>query len=332
MDQDFSHTTVLLYATVNALVVPQFNAKSKAVHSPLPAQQKDGVFVDGTFGRGGHSRYLLSHLSPKAKLFVFDKDPEAIKVARELQDEDSRVIPVHQAFSVMPEVLAEYGIFKVQGIMMDLGVSSPQLDDAARGFSFMRDGPLDMRMDTSRGITAAEWLNTASLDEIKGVIKDYGEERYAFQIAKKIVDRRQSSPFRRTLELAQLVASVVKPREKGHHPATRTFQAVRVYINQEHEELSRSLASVVDLLDTGGRLAVISFHSLEDRPVKQAIAKGSTLDPELAKLPLRDSELPQARLINLGKVQASADEVKHNPRSRSAMLRVAERTAAEHSD
>ena len=329
MSQDFNHTTVLLYATVNALVDPHFSAKSKAVHSPLPAQQKDGVFVDGTFGRGGHSRYLLSHLSPKAKLFVFDKDPEAMKVAYELQAEDPRVIPVHQAFSTMPEVLAEYGVFGVQGIMMDLGVSSPQLDDAARGFSFMRDGPLDMRMDTSRGITAAEWLNTASLDEIRGVIKDYGEERYAFQIAKKIVDRRQSNPFRSTLELAQLVAGVVKSREKGHHPATRTFQAVRVYINQEHEELARSLASVLELLDAGGRLAVISFHSLEDRPVKQAIAKASSLDPELAKLPLRDSELPPARLINLGKVQASPEEVQRNPRSRSAMLRVAERTAAE---
>ncbi|WP_432786701.1 Ribosomal RNA small subunit methyltransferase H [Oligella sp. MSHR50489EDL] len=329
MSQDFSHTTVLLYATVNALVDPHFNAKSKAVHSPLPAQQKDGVFVDGTFGRGGHSRYLLSHLSPKAKLFVFDKDPEAIKVATELQAEDPRVIVVHGAFSSMAEVLADYGISKVQGIMMDLGVSSPQLDDAARGFSFMRDGPLDMRMDTSRGITAAEWLNTASFDEIRGVIKDYGEERYAFQIAKKIVDSRQSGPFRSTLELAQLVAGVVKSREKGHHPATRTFQAIRVYINQEHEELARSLASVLDLLDVGGRLAVISFHSLEDRPVKQAIAKASTLDPALAKLPLRETELPAARLINLGKVQASAEEVKHNPRSRSAMLRVAERTAAE---
>ncbi|WOS36962.1 Ribosomal RNA small subunit methyltransferase H [Oligella urethralis] len=329
MSQDFSHTTVLLHATVNALVDPHFNAKSKAVHSPLPAQQKDGVFVDGTFGRGGHSRYLLSHLSPKAKLFVFDKDPAAIEVAAALRAEDPRVIVVHDAFSSMAEVLAAHGIGKVQGIMMDLGVSSPQLDDAARGFSFMRDGPLDMRMDTSRGITAAEWLNTASFDEIRGVIKDYGEERYAFQIAKKIVDRRQSGPFRSTLELAQLVAGVVKSREKGHHPATRTFQAIRIHINQEHEELSRSLASVLDLLDVGGRLAVISFHSLEDRPVKQAIAQASTLDPALAKLPLRETELPAARLINLGKVQASAEEIKHNPRSRSAMLRVAERTAAE---
>jgi 16S rRNA (cytosine1402-N4)-methyltransferase len=329
MNQDFSHTTVLLNATVNALVDPHFNAKSKTVHTPLPAQNKDGVFVDGTFGRGGHSRYLLSHLSPKAKLFVFDKDPEAMEVAKELQAEDPRVIPVHGAFSTMPEVLVAHGISKVQGIMMDLGVSSPQLDDAARGFSFMRDGPLDMRMDTSRGITAAEWLNTASLEDIRGVIKDYGEERYAFQIAKKIIDRRQSSPFCRTLELAELVSSVVKSREKGHHPATRTFQAIRVFINQEHKELASSLASVLELLDAGGRLAVISFHSLEDRPVKQAIAKASSLDPALAKLPLPDSELPQARLINLGKVQASREEVQHNPRSRSAMLRVAERTAAE---
>lgn len=327
--QGFSHTSVLLHATVNALVDPQFNAKSDAVHSPLPAQNKGGVFVDGTFGRGGHSRHLLSHLSPEATLFVFDRDPQAIEVAKQLQVEDSRVVPVHEAFSSMAEVLAEHGVTKVQGIMMDLGVSSPQLDDAERGFSFMRDGPLDMRMDTTRGMTAAEWLNSASLDDIRGVIKNYGEERYAFQIAKKIVDRRQSQPFRRTLELAELVASVVKSREKNHHPATRTFQAIRVHINQEYEELARSLASALELLDEGGRLAVISFHSLEDRPVKQAIAKASTLDPELAKLPLRESELPPARLINLGKVQASAEEVQANPRARSAMLRVAERTAAD---
>lgn len=321
----YAHTAVLLAATVHALVDSEFTVKDKAVHQPKPSLQRQGVFVDGTFGRGGHSRYLLSHLAPAARLLVFDRDPEAFAVAQALSVEDPRVLPVHAPFSEMAQVLAEQGIDEVQGVMMDLGVSSPQLDDASRGFSFMRDGPLDMRMDTSRGLTAADWLNSASVDEITGVIRDYGEERNAFQIAKTIVNRRQSQPLRTTHELAELVSAVVKSRQKGHHPATRTFQAIRIYLNQELEELEYGLASALTCLAVGGRLAVISFHSLEDRKVKQTMAQASTLAPEFVALPVPDSELPQPPFRTLGKLTASAEEVAANPRARSAILRVAQR-------
>ncbi|WP_028357733.1 16S rRNA (cytosine(1402)-N(4))-methyltransferase RsmH [Brackiella oedipodis] len=329
MTTKFSHSSVLLHAAVNGLVDEQFNPKAKHVHDALAPQHLSGVFVDGTFGRGGHSRYLLSHLSPEARLFVFDKDPQAIAVAQELAAQDSRVTVVHEGFAQMPQVLADNGIGHVRGIMLDLGVSSPQIDDATRGFSFMRDGPLDMRMDTSRGMTAAEWLAQASIDDMKGVIKDYGEERYAFQIAKAIANRRQSQPLRTTLELAELVANTVRQREKGQHPATRTFQAIRIYLNQELSQLASTLSSVLGLLQAGGRLSVISFHSLEDRMVKQAIAAASKLDAELARLPLRQDQLPPPQLLNLGKLKASAQEVSDNPRARSATLRVAQRTTAE---
>lgn len=325
--EDFLHQSVLLRATVNALIDENFNCKSSSIHEEQPLANKDGVFVDGTYGRGGHSRYLLNHLSDQARLFVFDKDPQAIESARELAQEDSRVVVVHDSFANMASVLNDYGVSKVQGVMMDLGVSSPQLDDATRGFSFMREGPLDMRMDTSKGLTAAQWLETADINEIKGVIKDYGEERNAFQIAKAIDHRRKSQPLRTTLELAELVADTVRKREKGHHPATRTFQAIRIHLNEELSSLSVALASILDLLDVEGRLAVISFHSLEDRIAKQAIARASKLDPELARLPLREDQLPQPDLLDLGKTKASAQEVEHNTRARSATLRVAQRTA-----
>ncbi|ETD72340.1 16S rRNA methyltransferase [Pelistega indica] len=330
MDTIFTHKTVLLNATVNALVARDFNAKEEWVHLPVPSAKVDGVFVDGTFGRGGHSRYLLSHLSESAKLFVFDKDPLAIQEAQRLQQQDQRVHIIHDGFSTMQEALKEHGIEKVQGILLDLGISSPQIDDASRGFSFMKEGPLDMRMDTTRGITAQEWLETADINEIKEVIKNYGEERFAFQIAKAIENRRKSSPLRTTLELAELVSATVRTREKGQHPATRTFQAIRIYLNEELEELSRTLASILNLLAPEGRMAIISFHSLEDRLVKQFIAKAVNPAAAISRhLPLRESEMPQALLKSFGKIVATKQEVEENPRSRSAVLRVAERTEVE---
>jgi len=324
----YEHKSVLYEETVNALILADFHAKSAAIRQWAPPAKRDGVFVDGTFGRGGHSRLLLSALSKSARLFVFDKDPCAIEAAMQLSREDARVTVIHDGFATMVPALAEQGVTQVDGVMMDLGVSSPQIDDAARGFSFMRDGPLDMRMDTSRGQTAAQWLAQASVDNMKEVIKYYGEERFAFQIAKAIDARRQSSPLCTTLELAELVANVVRTREKGQHPATRTFQAIRIHINEELKELADTLASILKVLAPQGRMAVISFHSLEDRMVKQCFAAASSLPPELARMPLRESEMPEPILKNLGRVLAEEGEIRDNPRSRSAVLRVAQRTDA----
>ena len=285
------------------------------------------MFVDGTFGRGGHSRLLLTKLGANARLVVFDKDPQAIEVAEDLARIDSRVTVVHEGFSSMIESLGDLGIEAVDGVMLDIGVSSPQIDDAQRGFSFMRDGPLDMRMDTSRGETAAQWLEVATVDNMQEVISHYGEERFAFQIAKAIAARRAARPFNTTLDLAELVSNTVRTREKGQHPATRTFQALRIYINRELEELEGAIQATLTLLKTGGRMAVISFHSLEDRVVKQFIAAASRPEAAYARLPLRESEMPQPVLNALARVLASEQEIKENPRSRSAVLRVAQRTA-----
>ncbi|MGE4368535.1 MAG: 16S rRNA (cytosine(1402)-N(4))-methyltransferase RsmH [Burkholderiaceae bacterium] len=325
---DFTHTSVLLEPTVQALIDPMFGKKSRAqAESFVPPDRLNGIFVDGTFGRGGHSRRLLEQLGPDARLLVFDKDPEAIQVARALQAEDARVTVVHDAFGTLPEHLQALGIEHVNGVMLDLGVSSPQIDDASRGFSFMRDGPLDMRMNTSSGMTAAQWLAQAGIDEIREVIANYGEERFAFQIAKAIVNRRESRPLCTTLDLAELVASAVRTREKGQHPATRTFQAIRIHINEELQELARALAAVLRVLAPGGRLAVISFHSLEDRMVKQCIAAASRPQQALARLPIPEKDMPRPVLLNLGRVLPAPDEARDNSRARSAVLRVAERTA-----
>ncbi|MAK56555.1 MAG: 16S rRNA (cytosine(1402)-N(4))-methyltransferase [Pusillimonas sp.] len=226
----------------------------------------------------------------------------------------------------MQSALANLGVESIDGVMLDLGVSSPQIDEAQRGFSFMREGPLDMRMDTSRGLTAAQWLAQAGVDEIREVIAKYGEERFAFQIAKAVVDRRESRPLCTTLDLAELVASVVRTREKGQHPATRTFQAVRIYINEELEELARALEAILTLLNPGGRFAVISFHSLEDRMVKQCIASASRPAEATARLPIPEKDMPKPLLRSLGKVLPSKEETESNPRARSAVLRVAQRT------
>ena len=325
---DFVHRPVLLEPTVNALVLERYGKQAKqATSNELVAAAMDGVFVDGTFGRGGHSRLLLSKLGSQARLIVFDKDPEAIHVAQSLALVDERVTVVHEGFSSMVESLGDLGIDAVNGVMLDIGVSSPQIDDAQRGFSFMRDGPLDMRMDTSRGDTVAQWLEQASIDNMREVIGHYGEERFAFQIAKAIAARRATRPFHTTLDLAELVSNTVRTREKGQHPATRTFQALRIYINRELEELESAIQAAVTLLKTGGRMAVISFHSLEDRVVKQFISAASRPESAYARLPLRESEMPQPVLNALARVLPDDQEIAANPRSRSAVLRVAERTA-----
>lgn len=319
---------MLLEPTVNALVDPDFGAKRKRESTQaVPQALADGVFVDGTFGRGGHSRLLLSRLSAQARLVVFDKDPQAIEAAHALQREDARVIVVHGGFSSMPVELERLGIDKVNGVMLDLGFSSPQIDDASRGFSFMREGPLDMRMDTSSGLTAAQWLAQVSVEELKEVIAKYGEERFAFPIAKAVIARRESRPLRTTLDLAELVASVVRTREKGQHPATRTFQAIRIHLNEELEELALALAAVLKVLAPEGRLAVISFHSLEDRMVKQCIAAASRPAEAQARLPILEKDMPQPILRSLGRVLPTAEQSAENVRTRSAVLRVAERTA-----
>lgn len=322
------HRSVLLEPTVSALIDDGFGRKSRqSPGSGQATRRRHGVFVDGTFGRGGHSRHLLGKLADDARLVVFDKDPQAVAAAQELAGQDGRVSVVHGGFASMEHELAGLGLGQVDGVMLDLGVSSPQIDDPGRGFSFMREGPLDMRMDTSRGLTAAEWLAQASLEEIKEVIAKYGEERFAFQIAKAVVARRESRPMRTTLDLAELVASVVRTREKGQHPATRTFQALRIYLNEELEELAGALASTLRVLAPGGRLAVISFHSLEDRMVKQCIAAASRPGEAQARMPIREKDMPQPVLVSLGRVLPGGDEIAGNVRARSAVLRAAERTS-----
>jgi len=315
------HLPVLLEPAVNALLALDDDVQPGGA-------RRDGVYVDGTYGRGGHSRQVLARLSPSARLIVFDKDPLAIAAARQHQREDPRVTVVHDGFSAMAQRLGEMGIAQVQGILLDLGVSSPQIDVAQRGFSFMRDGPLDMRMDTTQGMTAAQWLDAAEVKDIQEVIKHYGEERFAFPIAKAIVARRASRPLCTTRELAELVASVVRTREKGQHPATRTFQALRIHVNQELEELKSALAGALTLLAPAGRLAVISFHSLEDRIVKQTIAAAARPAAALARLPIPEKDMPQPVLRALGRILPSDAQAQANPRARSAVLRVAERTGA----
>jgi 16S rRNA (cytosine1402-N4)-methyltransferase len=279
----------------------------------------DGTYVDGTFGRGGHSRLILERLGPQGRLFALDRDPEAELAARELRD--PRFTFVRTRFSDLSALPQG-----VDGMLFDLGVSSPQLDDAARGFSFRRDGPLDMRMDPTQGESAADWLARAEQQEIAEVIRDYGEERFAKQIAAAIVAARGGEPLRRTGQLAHLVGAAVRTREPGQDPATRTFQALRLHVNRELEEVSLMLPQALARLAPGGRLVVISFHSLEDRIVKRFLR--SQARPEMPRrLPLREHEMPQATLRELGKPRRpSAREVADNPRARSAILRVAEKT------
>ncbi|CAA9420304.1 MAG: 16S rRNA (cytosine(1402)-N(4))-methyltransferase, partial [uncultured Ramlibacter sp.] len=280
----------------------------------------DSTYVDATFGRGGHARRILSLLSPQGRLVAFDKDPEAIAEAARIAD--PRLSVRHQGF----RSIGELGPASVAGVLMDLGVSSPQIDNPARGFSFRSDGPLDMRMDTTRGESVAQWLATAEPGQIAEVIRDYGEERFAVQIAKAVVARRQErGPLATTAELAQLVAGAVKTREPGQDPATRTFQALRIFINAELEELHAALEACLDILQTGGRLVVISFHSLEDRIVKQFIARHSR---EVFDRRAPFAQPKAMKLRALERAKPSQQEVAANPRARSAIMRVAERTEA----
>ena len=284
-----------------------------------------GVYVDGTFGRGGHSRLILEQLGAHGRLIALDKDPVAVAAGRALQDACFQI--VHSGFEHLREVLRELGIDKVDGVLLDLGVSSPQLDDAQRGFSFRFDAPLDMRMDTSRGETAAQWLATVDEGLLAEVISDYGEERFARKIARALVIARQESPIVTTRQLSEIVAKNVHSREPGKNPATRTFQAIRIYINRELEELESVLPQCMDSLRAGGRMAVISFHSLEDRIVKRFMRDMAQGDKLPRNLPIRAAEIPQAKLKLVGKaIHASEQELALNPRARSAVLRVAEYT------
>jgi 16S rRNA (cytosine1402-N4)-methyltransferase len=285
-----------------------------------------GTYVDATFGRGGHSREILARLGPGGRLVAMDRDPQAVAAARQIPD--SRLTVVHARFSRLREALRAGGLSQVDGVLLDLGVSSPQLDDAQRGFSFRHDGPLDMRMDPGSGISAAQWLAQAGEREIGEVIRRYGEERFAKQIARAIVAARSRRPVERTRQLAEIVAQAVPAREPRQDPATRTFQALRIYLNQELEELEVTLPQCVDALAAGGRLAVISFHSLEDRIVKRFMQREAR--PQVpARLPLTAAQLPRPRLRLVGRaVKPGEEELRANARARSAVMRVAERLAA----
>lgn len=304
------HITVLLNEAVDALAI-----------------RSDGIYVDGTFGRGGHSRLILSKLGANGRLIVFDKDPQAIEAARDLALQDNRLSVIHNGFASFHASLKELGITGIDGALFDLGISSPQIDDASRGFSFRFDAPLDMRMDTTRGLSAAQWLAGADENEIHEVIKNYGEERFSRQIARAIVSQREEQPVDTTGKLAKLVAQTVRTRERGQDPATRTFQAIRIFINRELEEIEAVLPQAVMQLNKGGRLAVIAFHSLEDRIVKQFIKQHSTHAPLPKWAAIREADLPLPPLKAIGKaIKPSKEEIESNPRSRSAVLRIAERT------
>ena len=310
---EYQHITVLLNEAVDALAV-----------------REDGIYVDGTFGRGGHSRLILSRLGSQGRLIVFDKDLQAIEAAQKLAEQDGRVTVVHDGFSSFQTTLDKLDIEEIDGALFDLGISSPQIDDGARGFSFRFDAPLDMRMDPTRGMSAAEWIATASEQDLHEVIKNYGEERFSRQIARAIVAQRTESPIDTTRKLAQLVAQNVRTRERGQDPATRTFQAVRIFINRELEEVEAVLPQVMSRLKQGGRLAVIAFHSLEDRIVKQFVKKYSQHPPLPRWAAVKEADLPLPPLKAVGKaIKPGVEETASNPRARSAVLRVAERTGGE---
>ncbi len=302
-----THVTVLLEEAVESLAI-----------------KADGVYMDGTFGRGGHSRLILSKLGEKGRLVAVDRDLQAIAAGAAIKD--SRFQLVHRAFGEIADAACEAGVQDIDGILFDVGVSSPQIDDGERGFSFRHNAPLDMRMDTTQGETAAEWLARAEIKEITEVIRNYGEERFAFQIAKKVVVARLEQPIVTTGQFASLVRSTVRTREPGQDPATRSFQALRIHINQELRQLEIALPQALELLKPGGRLVVISFHSLEDRIVKNFMRSESVADDMPKNLPLRADQLPKPKLRLVGKqMKPSAAEIAANPRARSAVMRVAEK-------
>jgi len=312
MSTESHHHTVLLNEAVDALL-----AQSDERDEPQ-------IYIDGTFGRGGHSKAILKKLPTNARLIAFDRDPEAIAVANALQAEDERLEPKHSAFGEMSAVLGDMGLMgRVDGILLDLGVSSPQLDDAERGFSFMRDGPLDMRMDTTQGISAAQWINSASETEIADVLYHYGEERHSRRMARRVVAERAISPILRTSVLAEMIKEANPSWERDKHPATRAFQGIRLFINRELEQLELALDQALEILRPGGLFVVISFHSLEDRIAKRFIAKHARGDDFPRGLPVAQSQLnpkvkPQSKAI-----KPSRDEIDRNPRARSAVMRVA---------
>ena len=304
------HRTVMLTQAVAALNI-----------------RADGTYVDATFGRGGHSQAILAGLGPAGSLIALDRDPEAVAAARQIVD--PRFTALHAEFGSLSEVLDAQGVKQADGILLDLGVSSPQLDDAGRGFSFRFDAPLDMRMDPTRGTSAAAWLEQASAADITTVLRDYGEERFAKQIAAAIVDARTRGTVATTRQLAKIVGEAVRTREPGQDPATRSFQALRIFVNEELAQLSLVLPQTISRLAEGGRLVVIAFHSLEDRIVKRFMREASMPPSIPARLPLREAERPRPKLKLVGRAQKASDsEVAANPRARSAVMRVAERTAA----
>lgn len=313
MQENFKHTTVLLDEAVNGLNI-----------------REDGIYIDGTFGRGGHSRLILSQLGEKGRLIAIDRDPQAIAAAADITD--PRFSIIHGPFSALAAYVAERDLVgKIDGILLDLGVSSPQLDDAERGFSFMRDGPLDMRMDPTRGHSAAEWLLNAEEADIAFVLKTYGEERFAKRIARAIVERNREQPMTRTRELAEVIAAATPVKDKFKHPATRSFQAIRIWINSELEEIDIALKGAVEVLAPQGRLSVISFHSLEDRLVKRFMRDQSRGPQVPAGLPMTEHQLRALggrELKLLGKMSPGDAEVAENPRARSSVLRIAEKTDA----
>ncbi|MWP80625.1 16S rRNA (cytosine(1402)-N(4))-methyltransferase RsmH [Glaesserella parasuis] len=311
MSDSPKHITVLLHEAVDGLAI-----------------KPNGTYIDGTFGRGGHSRLILSKLGEQGRLIAIDRDPRAIAEAKTITDPRFQI--VHSAFSSIPEICEELGLIgKIDGILLDLGVSSPQLDEAERGFSFMRDGPLDMRMDTTKGLSAMEWLAQVSVDDLAWVLKEFGEERFAKRIAQAVVsyNKSASEKISRTLQLAQIIADAVPFKDKHKHPATRCFQAIRIYINSELDELEKALNSALAVLAPEGRLSIISFHSLEDRMVKQFMRKQSKGEAVPKGLPILESELNKnIPLKTVGKaIMPSEAEIEANPRSRSAVLRVAEK-------
>jgi len=310
MTTDYAHISVLLNECIDGLAI-----------------DPDGIYVDATFGRGGHSAKILENLSAQGRLIAFDRDPQAIEAAKRFADDDRFTI-IHEPFGQLADELAKRGLSgKISGVLMDLGVSSPQLDDASRGFSFLRDGPLDMRMDTSRGVSAADWLNNAEEQDIAQVIKEFGEEKFGKRIAHAIVNRRAEQPLSRTLELAELIDEAVPVKDKYKHPATRAFQGIRIYINAELDQLRDGLKAGVEVLQPGGRLVVISFHSLEDRLVKRFIKDQSKGKVVPHNLPVTQAEIDADKVLRpVGKaIKPSDDEIAVNVRSRSSVLRVAEK-------
>jgi len=310
MELDTTHISVLLNEAVDGLAITD-----------------DGCFIDCTFGRGGHSSVILSKLSDNGRLIAIDRDPTAIIAAEKFKD-DPRFLIEHEGFAALAEIAEKHKLTgKVDGILLDLGVSSPQLDEAERGFSFMKDGPLDMRMDTSKGQTAAEWLAVADVEDITWVLRTFGEEKHAWRIANAIVDTREESPLTRTSQLAKLIKTTAPQREIKKHPATRSFQAIRMYINSELDQIEKALVASLDVLKEGGRLVVISFHSLEDRLVKQFMKKHSQGKKVPRGLPISEEELNKGKKFALvgRRLKPSKTEVEENVRSRSSVLRIAER-------